>query len=477
MSIQDELEEKNRRYRIEVIKFLEKIWNIKSNSLPEGMPQKMVLYKGRIKTLLDILLEEEIKQKDKEKFNNKSKGFKKSFSDSKMKLISDNARIILTKIGRNINKIKNSMTDITKMNGLYMEKNARKTFNAFSSSKRKKNLDKLNLKNEFLLDNIISEEHNKKNDVDNIIKDKKNMTFGQNINNKNKNLSMLNNINSEKNNKDDYIENFLFVNDNYRNQLNLAFLKFNANKHLKNIKTLVQIDPLIRENIVKINDEINEDIKFRCDKAHFRKKYESIKKKFARSNSVQNTPKMKFVNNKNQKPFPNINKKSSKKIIIFSPLSSNKSLNIFEKFKKEERNKYEFSKDEKIEEMKCMLKASSEINNLIENENISKKIDLYKTNYETHLRLNELYNINSDEVLKKDYFEKEKKKIVDKLGHIYQLKIEKNKREKENKIKTKINYDNDNLNKKFIEDKNEAIDEINRLINDNALNNSKISKD
>ena len=91
--------------------------------------------------------------------------------------------------------------------------------------------------------------------------------------------------------------------------------------------------------------------------------------------------------------------------------------------------------------------------------------------------MNELYNINSDEVLKKDYFEKEKKKIVDKLGHIYQLKIEKNKREKENKIKTKINYDNDNLNKKFIEDKNEAIDEINRLINDNALNNSKISKD
>ena len=66
---------------------------------------------------------------------------------------------------------------------------------------------------------------------------------------------------------------------------------------------------------------------------------------------------------------------------------------------------------------------------------------------------------------------------MDKLGHIYQLKIEKNKREKENKIKTKINYDNDNLNKKFIEDKNEAIDEINRLINDNALNNSKISKD
>ena len=73
MSIQDELEEKNRRYRIEVIKFLEKIWNIKSNSLPEGMPQKMVLYKGRIKTLLDILLEEEIKQKDKEDINNDEK--------------------------------------------------------------------------------------------------------------------------------------------------------------------------------------------------------------------------------------------------------------------------------------------------------------------------------------------------------------------------------------------------------------------
>ena len=467
MSNHLDVEEKKRLYKYEVIKFLEKFWNIKSNSLPEGMPQKMIYDTRFITKLLNILLDKE--ENKKEKTNKKKiKRLKKSFSTQKMDPISEHAKTIINKIGRNIKKIKSSITDITKMNGLYVEQSARTTFNTTRLMSKKKNFDKLNLKNEFLLDNIIKKE----NDINN--KKKYNMTFRQNINKKMKNITIFD---KEQTKKDDYIKNFLFVNDNYRKQLNLAFLKFNANKHLNNIKTLVQIDPIIRKDIVKINDEINEDIKLRCDKAHFRKKYERIKKTFARSNSVQNTPKMAFNNNQNF--LPNLTKRNTKKYIVFEPKTSKKSINIFEKIKKDDKHKFTFSKDDKIEEMKYMLQASSEINNLLKNDIINKKIDLYKTNFEKNLKLNELYNINSDDLIKKNYFKVEIKNIVDKLGDIYELKIRKNEEEKENKIKAKIYNEHDNLNKKFIEDKMDAIDEINNLINDNksVFNTSKISKD
>ena len=196
-----------------------------------------------------------------------------------------------------------------------------------------------------------------------------------------------------------------------------------------------------------------------------KKKYELIKKRFQRSNSVQNTPKAQ-LNTKNI--LPNLTRKKS--IKVFTPkFSEEKKVNIFENNKKEDNSKVVFPKEEKIEEINYMLRASSEIGNLIKDENINKKIDLYKTKYDEKLKLNEFYDTNAINLLEKDYFEEEKRNIINKLGDIYQFQIDKIIKEKEKKIKGKIVKDNDILTKKLKEEKANTINEINDIIYDNTL--------
>ena len=100
----------------------------------------------------------------------------------------------------------------------------------------------------------------------------------------------------------------MYVNDNYRTQLNCAFLKYNPISHLENLKILIQADPSIRKDISKIKEEVEEDIKWKCDKFHFRKKYLNFIAKNPRSNSV--TPTSKIVQKKGkEKILPNILRK------------------------------------------------------------------------------------------------------------------------------------------------------------------------
>lgn len=466
MSLKEDREELIRRYRIEIIRILEKFWKTKQNIYPEEMPQKNNKYKRIIKENMDILRGEHLDKKEKFMKSN-YKQLKKSSSTKSLNNLSEKALTILNKIGRNIRKIENSLTDITKMNGLFFEKKARKTFST-GRLNRKNKLDKLNLKEEFLLDNLLKKDKEKNKDS---VNDNFNNLQVQNKENGNKfkKLSILNDLNSneEKRNetkKENYMKNFIFVNDNYRKQLNLAFMKYNKDQHLENLKSLVKADPLIRRDVSTIIKEVEEDIKWRCDKFHFRKKYEMIKKRFQRSNSVQSTPK---EQNKERNLLPNI---KPKKTIIFSPrFSQNKFLNILGKKKREENLKNQLYKEDKIEEINHMLKASSEINNLIKDENINKKIDLYKTHYEERQKLNEFYETNSTNYIEKDYFEEEKKNIVNKLGDIYQFQVAKNTQEKENKLKGKILKDNDDFNIKLLDEKTDALNEINDIIHDNIL--------
>ena len=152
MSVEENKEDIKKRYKIEIIKFLENFWKLKRNSLPEGMPQKMTYYKWNIKHLVNILSEENAERKEKLIKLRKKKKMKKSTSTKTMNYLSENANKILNKIGRNIGKIKNSITDITKMNGLYLEQNARKTLSTYRLQRN--NLEKLNLKRENLLENL-----------------------------------------------------------------------------------------------------------------------------------------------------------------------------------------------------------------------------------------------------------------------------------------------------------------------------------
>ena len=378
---------------------MNKLWIQKQNILPEGIPQKMNYQKRVIKESIDILNEERRPNRNKEKLKNiKNNEFQRSSSSKIMDEVSPYAKTMLLKIGKHIKKMKQSIADITKMNGLYLEEKAKKTFN----QKSKKNIKKIKLRRSS--SEIISG----------------NKTF-------NKNFEYITNKN-ENNKKEDYVKNFVYVNDNYRKQLNFAFLKYNPISHLDNLKILVQAEPSIRKDIIKINQEVEEDIKWKCDKYHFLKKYLNLLARNERSRSVQ-----KMQENENQNKtikdnlLPNINNKNKNKAAIKAQKSVSsiyKQVNLLEKLNKKEMMKINAQKEQTQEEINHMLNASKEINDLIRNENINDKIEMFKTDYAKQMYYPG-HESNSENLLEKDYFMDEKKKIVDKIGTVYSFKMNK----------------------------------------------------
>ena len=439
MSNNTNIEEKKRAYKIETIKVLEKFWKMKNNIVPEGMYQKTLDYKKDMKNLIDILLEEKKREK---LLKLKKIKLKQSSSIKSMEHISPNVKTIITKIGRNYGKIRNSIANISKTNGLYLRQNAIKALDNLNSEEKNQNMEKI------------------------IEDDKYNINYYKTQRNK---KFILNDVNALERKS---FNNFLYSNASYRKQLNFAFLKYNPNKHLENLKLLVQTEPLIRKDVNIIKKEVDEDIKWRCDKHHFRKKYEILKKRFKRSNSVQTDPKLQ-LDNQNKKILPNLNTKETVKIMkILTPSFSDKKIfNIYDIKKKEEDSKIIIHKEKKLEELKNILKASSGINELIKDNNINKKIDMFKTNYDIKVKLSEYYDDNNKNLLETDYFYEEKKNIINKLGNIYEFKISNNlkEKEKENKLKGKIINDNDAFNLKLIEEKNDAINDIDENIKDNIF--------
>ena len=439
MSNNTNIEEKKRAYKIETIKVLEKFWKMKYNIVPEGMYQKTLDYKKDMKNLIDILLEEKKREK---LLKLKKIKLKQSSSIKSMEHISPNVKTIITKIGRNYGKIRNSIANISKTNGLYLRQNAIKALDNLNSEEKNQNMEKI------------------------IEDDKYNINYYKTQRNK---KFILNDVNTLERKS---FNNFLYSNASYRKQLNFAFLKYNPNKHLENLKLLVQTEPLIRKDVNIIKKEVDEDIKWRCDKHHFRKKYEILKKRFKRSNSVQTDPKLQ-LDNQNKKILPNLNTKETVNIMkILTPSFSDKKIfNIYDIKKKEEDSKIIIHKEKKLEELKNILKASSGINELIKDNNINKKIDMFKTNYDIKVKLSEYYDDNNKNLLETDYFYEEKKNIINKLGNIYEFKISNNlkEKEKENKLKGKIINDNDAFNLKLIEEKNDAINDIDENIKDNIF--------
>jgi len=269
---------------------------------------------------------------------------------------------------------------------------------------------------------------------------------------------------NKKTKKENYVKNFVYVNDNYRKQLNFAFLKYNPQAHLDNLKILVQADPSIRKDITKIQEEIEEDIKWKCDKHHFRKKYLQFLAKNRRDGSVP-ARKSKKSNNNNLS-LPNINKKKLKLEKSISKVF--KQVNINDIINKKEEKKISQQKELTKEQIRHMLIASKEIDNLIQNDNINDKIDLFKTDYAKLMYYPRLNDNNSSKkennLLEKDYFVDDKKKVVEKIGDVFAFRMNKNINEKERLYKGRINNENEKFKKRVIEGKQSALDEFNSYI-------------
>ena len=255
-----------------------KIWSHKYNIASEGMPQKMNRNKRDIKSFVDLLNEETYKDRRKKNlYNVFMDDLQKTVSSREEKHLSNNMKRMLKKIQKNVNYIKKSIMDITKMNGLYLEEKAKKTF--FRTHQMNKgSFNDINNKNNSAIDlrakKTLKKINFRKTQSELHIKDNK-----ENKENKNSNNVKSYEKNKKNEKKDDYTKNFVYVNDNYRRQLNYAFLKYNADQHLENIKFLVQADPSIRDDVDNIIQEVQNDIEWRCDKKHFAKKYFNLKER------------------------------------------------------------------------------------------------------------------------------------------------------------------------------------------------------
>jgi len=425
---------------------MNKIWVQNHNTLPEGMASKIVIDKKIVKDSVD-LLNGEYKKESNAKPNYIRREMNRSSSSKLMEEVSKKSKIILLKIGKHVKKIKQSMTDITKMNGLYLDEKAKK-----NNNNKKGIIPKLRK-------NKSTEDINKnKTFTDNLNKFKNNLNYSDNEDDDNK----LNQ--NKKTKKENYVKNFVYVNDNYRKQLNFAFLKYNPQAHLENLKILVQADPSIRKDITKIQEEIEEDIKWKCDKHHFRKKYLHFLAKNRRDGSVPARKSKKSSNN--NLSLPNINKKKLKLEKSISKVF--KQVNINDIINKKEEKKISQQKELTKEQIRHMLIASKEIDNLIQNDNINDKIDLFKTDYAKLMYYPRLNDNNSSKkennLLEKDYFIDDKKKVVEKIGDVFAFRMNKNINEKERLYKGRINNENEKFKKRVIEGKQSALDEFNSYI-------------
>ena len=454
----------------------DKFWSQKQNIYPEGMPQKMNYQKRFMKYMVDLLNEETHKDRKKKKLFSiyKSENGKTATSGIEEHL-SDNVKKILKKIGKNVDHIKKSILDITKMNELYLEEKAKKTFFKktlrntvpLKDNKNQSALD-LKVKNKEALKRL----NFKKTQSEINIRGNLNKTFLKN--------KIDNSEFHEK--KNDYTQNFVKVNDNYRRQLNFAFLKYNADQHLGNMKFLIQSDPSIREDVSNIIQEVQNDIDWKCDKKHFYKKYLNLKEKYDRIRRLkllhekeQAKLKAKEKEKENSKEkLPNINNNNNLKRTRTKSFKQKSFANIFNKlsyglkYNKKELSKLKEQKEQSKEVMNHMLIASKEIDNFIQDDNINNKIDMFKTDYFKQIYgyypINDNNESNNINLLDKDYFLEEKENIVKKIGNVFSFKMDKNVNEQEKLYKGKIYDEAKKFRKRIVDGKKSALDEFNGYI-------------
>jgi hypothetical protein len=86
------------------------------------------------------------------------------------------------------------------------------------------------------------------------------------------------------------LTNFIYINDNYRRQLNKAFNTFNPFTHLVTLNMLKKDNNEFKHNLNELNTQIDNDIKALTSKDFYRKKYQRIKNMFNRER-LQTEPK------------------------------------------------------------------------------------------------------------------------------------------------------------------------------------------
>ena len=252
----------------------------------------------------------------------------------------------------------------------------------------------------------------------------------QSINQETKDEQLIEeNEKNKKNNKKSKPINFTYINDNYRKQLNRAFMNFNPIIHLGNLNLLRKADPSINEDIQKLEKHIDDDLKTIIDPYYYKHQYEKLLKEHEKLKKRINTaPTLQTDNyNNNSNNYTNYNNYN----------------NANTTFRRRRKNKLEIKrkfpdKDLRIKELKnmndCLIQISKSINNdninhyyndyeILKNYSIEQQVhnyfpDIRKANdIMREIQQDKLIRgLNQETKLKKKYVDGENNRIVDQIS-------------------------------------------------------------
>ena len=466
-----------------------RIWKQKQNTQSDGIMPKISLNKRIVKEALNNIMGEDNEDNNKIKIDNikNKKELKSSTSTKNLDQVSPYAKKILKKINKHIKKIKESSEDIIAMNALYLD-------NKIFPNKTNKNNKRYN--------NSLSQSEYIKNAI---TPSNKNINMDNSQDN-----NMKDNNYNEAISKKDRRNNFIYVNNNYRSQLNRAFMKYNPMIYLNNLKILLQVSPSIREDVKKTKNEVEEDIKALCDKHRYSKKLNSYLAKNMRSRSVeignqnQNIYKsndnikrknnliintninanlnsnLKNENNNNSssnanKPTFSFLPKITREKILGSPKELKVGFGLFEKLKRKESQKILSIREQKIDEANKIYKITNEIDNFMGKENIGEKVDKYIGDYRLQKYLSQLRDNHYENTIKgKDYYRQQKEKINEMFGELYINKIHRKAKEREKYYNDRIRRDKNDY---FFKIDNELKKSLKEFDNNIILNQINLNPD
>lgn len=419
------------------------------NTYSDGIMHKIKNHKKSVNNSVKLLIGEK-KDDNKNRNLENLKNIKKlKISKSALDItgnFSDKAKQLCKKINFHVNKVKKSHEDLTSLNALY-------------------------------LDNSIFIERNKVNNMNNI-QQKEDNNYEEAL--KKKNLR----------------NNFEFMNKNYHRELNLAFLKYNPLIYSNNLKRLLQVSPVIRDDIKKIKLEVEEDIKTIKDKHKLAKLFEKIKikttKNARRKNIINNYPSL-YKSEKSEETTKSINNtkniekgfgaRESKNFILPNLLDikntknrreSNIKYGFIKKLKNMESKKFLDSVDQQFDNMTRLHNISKEIEKYIDIGNVCEKIDNNVHDY-TVKKYKSFFEMDNEDknnsVFKpRDYYYLQKAKINNMFGDLYIKKLKARILEEERNLGNKLRLKKNDYFNKISFDMKKSLGEFDNNIKNNEIN-------
>ena len=315
-----------------------KLYEIKIYTQQENLKDEYIM--GKIKrnqedilNYAEVLNEEENNLKKKKHLKKKSKEIDE-YSEKTEKKLSDKSSKIINDVNRIISNMNESTEELKKLNALFLigtSKKINKTNNIQSE-----NLEELKYSKEIKDEKLIEEDEKNK------LENKKKKPF-----------------------------NFTYINDNYRKQLNRAFMNFNPIIHLGNLNLLRKADPSINEDIAKLEEHINKDLKSIIDPHYYKHQYEKLLKEHEKLRKGLKTAPTENYNINNYTYNPSLTTNSNK---------TNNSIPVYRKRKL--KNKLEIKrkfpdKELRLKELKNMDDCLKQISKSINDDNINN----YYNNY------------------------------------------------------------------------------------------------